>query len=176
MPKERTTKEKVIMEELLLPFHPSHTHTSPSQRGGIAEGAGRAGLFHREEQVSSWREPRYRQGQHPSQWGTAPQHLSWESRTGDHYRPRKVRELRNKHGNNRAQGRTGCRTKDPDSTAWREICHSKISAAFPVSYCSLPGTGNAGLLFPSFQWHDSPKASHCLTITSNLWEGTSLVC
>lgn len=53
----------------------SGTHPLPSGRDGIAEGAGRAGLFHREGQVP-------RQGQHPPQWATAPQCLSWEKRTG----------------------------------------------------------------------------------------------
>lgn len=92
MQKERSMNEKVIVEELLLYFHPQaslsllSTHTLPSQ-GGCRwnytnfQEAVKAGLFHKERQASSWGRPHHRQEQHPSQWGRVPQ--GKQSRAGD---------------------------------------------------------------------------------------------
>lgn len=62
------------------------------------------------------------------------------------------------------------------SVTKRWVLPSLSPAAACLALGMLGCFGNAGLLFSSFQCHESPKASHSLTITSNLWESSSLVC
>lgn len=108
-------------------------------------------------------------GKPAAEGALAPQ-LGKQDRAGGHNRSRKVKGLRNNHGNSRAQGRAGAGPRIPTPhPEERSVTKRWVLPSFPVSFCSLPGTGNAGLLLPSFQWHESPKASHSLTITSNLW-------
>lgn len=109
MHKERTTNEKVIMEELLLPFHPQASH--PSHPHSPCPHKEVEMLKEQKEQGCSTGK-----GKPAAEGALAPQ-LGKQDRAGGHNRSRKVKELRNNHGNSRAQGRAGCRTEDPNTTS-----------------------------------------------------------